>query len=383
MDAMKYPFLVFKGGRDPAACLFESEEFKARAPWQRVVSSTFKPHGFGDFRLHANVAAMCEWVERTAGPGRNFNIVILEDQPVRMYLDLDMATTADTRESRHIELMLGDVRAVLEDAFASAYPAHHTAAAGLGSDRWWYFSASNSTKASYHLHADPDSPHPVWSSATELGVFMKRHVRPLLEREWLAGEPRARRLALNAAEGQDPHSLNWFIDFSVYSRQRSLKMPLCRKPGKTAMTLLRAPAGVQDTSERKQLKVGMPQVWADSEAAAAALQLLPDLTSSSARTRTAAGTGGAAAGTRYEAKAASAFAGSDKDEAQRAAIVLQLLQPANVGPAARWSSFEVSVAARTADGTLAKQSARCPWKEGIHNSNQLKVSIKNGQLHVS
>ena len=276
MDTKKYPFLVFKGGRDPAACLFESEEFKARAPWQRVVSSTFKPHGFGDFMLHAIGAAVCELVERTAAPERNFNIVILEDQPVRMYLDLDMATTADTTEtlSRHIELMLGDVRAVLEDAFASAYPAHHTAANGLGSDRWWYFSASNSTKASYHLHADPDSPHPVWSSATELGVFMKRHVRPLLEREWLAGEPRARRLALNAAEGQDLRSLNWFIDFSVYSRQRSFKMPLCCKPDKTAMTLLRAPAGVQDTSERKQLKVGMP-AGRDRSAAATAGQRWP------------------------------------------------------------------------------------------------------------
>jgi hypothetical protein len=126
----------------------------------------------------------------------------------------------------------------------------------------------------------------------------------------------------------------------------------------------------------------MPQVWADSEAAAAALQLLPDLTSSSLRARPAAGTGRAATGTQCQPAAASSFAGSDQDQAQRA-IVLQLLQPANVGPAARWSSFEVDVAARTADGTLAKQSARCPWKEAIHNSNQLKVSIKNGQLHVS
>jgi len=233
MDPPGYPFLKFSGGdRDPRKCLFESAEFQARPLGQRVVSSTFKPHGFGDYRSHANVAAMCRWVESKAVPQRNFNIVILDGQPVRMFLDLDMATTTNMSGSQDIELMLRDVRDVIEDAYASAYPAHHTAAVGLGSDRWWIFSASNATKSSFHIHADPDSPHPVWRSVVELAAFMKGRVRPLLEREWLAGEPRARRLALNAAPGQDLRSINWFIDFSVYSRTRSLKLPLCCKPGK-------------------------------------------------------------------------------------------------------------------------------------------------------
>jgi hypothetical protein len=62
---------------------------------------------------------------------------------------------------------------------------------------------------------------------------------------------------------------------------------------------------------------------------------------------------------------------------------MQQLQRAKVGPAAQWASFELDVAAQTCKGTLAKRSAICPFKEGVHSSNQLKVNIAKGQIRIS
>ncbi len=87
MTAKAHPFLKWTEGRDTTDWLFESAEFQATPLAQRVVSSTFKPHGFGDYRLHADIASMCQWVVRTAPLQRNFNVVLLDQQP--MYLRQD------------------------------------------------------------------------------------------------------------------------------------------------------------------------------------------------------------------------------------------------------------------------------------------------------
>ena len=369
MLAKPHPYLLLQDGRDPADCLFESAEFNSRPSQQRVVSTTFNATGkVGDFRLHADVATLCRWVEGTPVPQRNFNVVILAEQPVRWYADLDKELLA-ALDPAQLDLMLSDVRDIVEQAFASVYPA-----AGLSSEHWWYFSASNPKKASFHLHADPDAPHPTWANVKELAVFMKQHVKPLLEREWREGNSRAQRLSFMKNE-----TLHWVIDFSVYTPSRSFKLPLCCKSGKTTMALYRAPAGVLDTGERKQLQVGMPQVWSDSPAVGT---LLPALLNNSSTPRA---TAGAAAGGASKATAA-ASASSSAGFSQQAAIVLQWLQrpdKANVGATACWSSFRVDATARTAEGTLAKKSARCPFKQGVHNSNQLKVTIRSGQMHLS
>jgi hypothetical protein len=295
-----------------------------------------------------------------------------------MYLDLDRAIEGHIQKEI-IELMLNDVRQLLEEAFVAAYP---TQAVGLCSDQWWYFSASNSTKASFHIHADPDTPHPVWSSAVELGIFMKKHVEQRLMQEWRDGTDRAKRLALNSATAGDVRNIKWFIDLSVYTRTRSLKLPLCCKPDKTSMTLHRAPSGVRDTSERKQLRVGILQLWPRLTQSGAPEGLLPDLAAHGSRVQSAAA--GPSHKKRNGAAAAGASVGeSEHTQGQQAAVVMKLLQPACVGSDARWHSFRVDVAERTVSGTLAKRSARCPFADRIHNSNQLKVDIKNDQLFIS
>ena len=164
-------------GQDATECLSESAEFSSTPLKQRVVSSTFKPRGFGNFRLHRDATALCQWVEHSPPALRNFCVVIFDQQRVRMYLDLDMDTTS-TPDSQLLELMVSDALDYVREGFTAAYPAQ--AAAGLGVGRMWYFSASNPNKASFHIHADPDSPHAVWSSIVELGLFMKQHVLPLL-----------------------------------------------------------------------------------------------------------------------------------------------------------------------------------------------------------
>jgi hypothetical protein len=373
-----HPFLWAKPhSRAAAECLSESAEFDATPLGQRVVSSTFKAHGFGDFRLHRDAAALCQWIEYTPPAQRNFCVVIFDQQPVRMYLDLDMKTTAMT-DDQLLESMLTDVLDYVSEGFAAAYPAQ--AAAGLGVGRMWYFSASNLSKSSFHLHADPDSAHAVWASIVELRAFMQAYVFSRMEKELRDGTPRAQRLRVSANKTNDPEAKTWFIDPSVYSRTQNLKLPLCSKPGKTTMTLHRAPTGVQDTSERKQLLVGMPQVWSDSDSPMGVLLPQLNLHSSSFRAQPAARAAGAGA---RKAVAALSTPELSQLRAQQTAIVMQILQRAELGPAASWSAFEVNVTAHTFQGTLAKRSARCPWKEGIHNSNQLKVSIENGEIHVS
>jgi hypothetical protein len=384
MLAKSYPYLKFveDGRRTIAECLFESDEFKARPVEQRVVSSTFRSSGkVGFFRLHADVSALCQWVERTPVPDRNSCIVLLENQPVRMYLDVEQDTAAEMGREE-VECLLKDVGDVLQDAFASAYPSVAAAADGLAIDRWWYFSASHSKKVSFHIHADPDSPHPAWSSVVELAAFMKGHVKSMLEREWLAGTPRARRL-----KWKKGNQMEWFIDFSVYSRSRSMKLPLCCKPTKTTMALFQAPAGVQNISERKQLEVGMPQVWPHSPAV---FTMLPNLSNHSpgAPRPAAAAVPRAGGSVSHQTHASAAATGahslvSNEARTRAAAIVMQQLQRVRVGPAAQWASFELDVVAQTCKGTLAKRSAICPFKEGVHSSNQLKVNIAKGQIRIS
>src|SRR4051812_11450481 len=92
MPGQQYPYLIFEeDGRDPSSCLEESAAFQAKAQPDRVVTSEFtKKKNVGNFRLHDSRSAMCQWVESTPVPRRHFNVVIFRDDPVRLFLDLDM-----------------------------------------------------------------------------------------------------------------------------------------------------------------------------------------------------------------------------------------------------------------------------------------------------
>lgn len=402
--ALTWPFLVYYGSTGGAVdlrrarsdCLLESAAFQRAEPFQRVVTSQFRPHGFGPYTLHLSVGALIEFVLRASSPARNFNIVLCDDGPIRLYLDLDMpvrlssggeghsaaaaaaAPASTSADSVTSEQLLADVTGVLEEAFAKAYPARQ-----LHTNHLWIFSASTSAKHSFHLHADPELPHAVWPSRQALSAFMKKHVKPLLDKLHIVRDARAQRLSWTTPDGV----LHWMIDFSVYSLHQSIKLPLCRKPGKACMQLLRAPSVYGEPSSIplvKQLSVGIPSASIlASSSSGMAIELLPHLAGTARphqqqRQRSSNHAMGVAC--RAQVCAASRELEVSEDARLR---LLELVKPV-VGPRAAFDSFRVDRRRGEVHATFSPGTATCLFRGRPHAHNRTRVVVvrKKQEMHL-
>ncbi len=256
---------------------------------------------------------------------RKYCSLVMSDIPVYFLADFDLVRAA-TDDSKKITKQLFICLCAIRDVFRSVYPA-------FGDDfkirRMWIFDGSRDDKWSYHIHAHPSAPTPVWANLKDLGEFMKNHVMPELIKR----------------------NVSWKFDPMVYGANQNVKLPLNRKPDKPNMTFVKMSVGT-DLTDRFKLDVG--RVMAPD-----ATLLLPLLVSEKFKVSKKRKIGATVAVT---------------DEAYLAlAEAFKPIMGANVAIYAVEVEDEDNF-----KGTCVQGTAMCPFKKRVHSGNRMKF---NGVRH--
>lgn len=365
---ISFPFLTYyrddghplKAERDPTKCLLEHETYKkhkGNPDSQLVVSSSFYRPKVGEpkvgrFRMHEDRQSFFERILLFPDE-RHYNTVLLPGEPVYWYADVDLeiGSQADTLTLANMEARLAALVKLVKETFQQTYDADMH----LNDETVWYFSASNREKWSFHLHVDPDRPNVIFEDSKALQWFMRKVDDRLQELD--------RSTSLLWYYKQSKQQWEPIIDFSVYNARQNIKLPLNSKPGKTVMTLHRAPAGVVDTSDFKQLEVGMILVPREK----AVDQIMYE-----------GQTGPATTQRRSRTTVQPGIVASNHNVSQMYECIHRLVRPV-LGERAtvyNWGS---------GDGTFQGGTAECPFQHRIHSSNRIRVrgSRATGKLVLS